>query len=56
MWEGADRTEAGEVGVGLEEVGSLPGLPSGDIITAQRSSEVLPVMLSLQVSSISIIK
>lgn len=52
MWEGADRTEAGEVGVGLEEAGSLPGLPSGDITTAQRSCEVFPVKLS----SISIIK
>lgn len=52
MWGGIDRIEAGEVGVGFEEVGSLPGLPSGDIITAQRNYEVLPVKISLQVSSI----
>lgn len=41
------------MGVAVEELGSLPGLPTREFIS---SCEVLPVKISLQVSSISIIK
>lgn len=41
--------------VGVDEVGSLPDLPTEAFINAQTSIEVFPVKISCQVSSISII-